>query len=69
MAKPKMTIAFNTTFPEAETKMVKTARIVRRMNHDAADIRDVKMARLREDRFENEISSVSDEDSEPNTDK
>jgi len=53
MAKMAMTTVFTTTEPEKETKLDKTARIVKRMSDEETEIREVKTKRLRKARHEN----------------
>lgn len=54
MAKLAKTTVFTTTIPQKETQLDKTARIVRRIKDDEAEIRHVKTARLRKARYERE---------------
>jgi hypothetical protein len=46
--------------PQKETQMDKTARVVRRITEDEAELRHVKTTRLRRARFESEASTPVD---------
>ncbi len=57
MVKLKKTTVYKTSAPAPETPIERTARVVRVMNDDAAELRHVKMARLRKDRLERDDRS------------
>lgn len=54
--------SFISTGRKKETPLDKTARIVRRITEDEAEVRHIKTARLRKARFESEEDTVAEAD-------
>ena len=57
MPKPTEKNLFNSSKPVAETAMDKTTRIVREITEGEAELRQVKMARLRRARLERDANT------------
>lgn len=65
MAKLTKTSAFKTHDAKPETPMEKTTRIVKEMVDEAADLRQVKISRLRNARLEREANTPRDTKAKP----
>ncbi len=67
MAKLAMKTVFTTAEPQKETPLEKTARVVREINEEETEIRDVKTERLRNARLESEADTLDGASTAPSS--